>query len=138
MILKYMAFEFIWLSWHNASGILFTVFGVVLVLGGLFLYVLMHAASMEWSTRSLLRIKNFHKYFGYFVSFGAQIAIVTGIMKRVEMGQQRTPMEVFLIILSQGFFFVILILCEMKYQYRESHRGMVAFTGGFMKKSMSR
>lgn len=59
-----------------------------------------------------------HKYYGYFIVFTVQLAVITGIMRRTHIGMNDQPKRIALVILNVIFFFGPLIFWEIRHQIR--------------------
>ena len=119
IVVKWLDWSFYFDHWHNVAGILFMVLCQMLVLGGVFALILRKLVNFDWKTKSLLKMTSIHKYFGYFMIFATQVAVTTGILRRVNISFfQDQPKKVALVILNILFFFGTLLLLEIRHQRR--------------------
>ena len=86
IIIKWLGWSFVFTSWHNRLGTLFMVLGMLLCLAGVYTLVLKRYMRFEWATIKMLRLAAIHKYLGYFVILTVQLAVATGIIRRVTSG----------------------------------------------------
>lgn len=117
--LNKMQWRFVWNQWHNASGIIFSLLGLLLVLNGLLLLLVRRKFDFEWKTRWNLVLSTFHKVFGYLVILTVQIAVISGIMRRVEIGLNNQSKKVALVLLNVGIIVGTLVVGEITHQVRK-------------------
>lgn len=118
IVLKWLGWAFYFDHWHNVAGTLFMVLCELLVIGGVFALVMKRCVSWPWQTKAMLRTAAGHKIFGYFMVFAVQVAIVTGITRRIGIGRQDDLKSALLITANLLIFFGTLIIGEFIHQRR--------------------
>lgn len=109
-----------WLGWafyfdniHNFAGIVFSFLTILLVLGGVTLLTMYKAVNLDWQTKTLLRIKRVHKWFGYFIVFTVQIAVMSGIVRKAGIWFWSPSLKDGLLIANIFIFFFSLLIGEI-------------------------
>lgn len=100
IVLQWLGWAFYFDHWHNVAGILFMFLCEFLVIGGIFAISLRRFANFDWNTKKLLTMTSVHKYFGYFMIFAVQVAITTGIIRRVSIGGHDRAKWIILVIVN--------------------------------------
>ena len=67
-------------SKHAKAGFVMLIMGLLLMLGGIFAGLSRRFMQWEWKTKWIVIIGAIHKYFGFAVLIGTQVAIYTGLM----------------------------------------------------------
>ena len=116
IVLKWLDWAFYFDHYHNVIGIVFMVLCQLLVMGGVFALVLRKYFAFEWKTKLLLKMSKIHVIFGYFMIFATQLAVTTGIFRRIEIGQQNQVKKLCLSIGNLLFFFGTLVYFEIRHQ----------------------
>lgn len=109
-----------WLGWafyfdnlHNFAGIVFSFLTILLVLGGVTLLTMYKAVNLDWQTKTLLRIKRVHKWFGYFIVFTVQIAVMSGISRKAGIWDWSPSLKDGLLIANIFILFFSLLIGEI-------------------------
>lgn len=121
LILQISGWGFYFDHLHNILGIVFLFLCIILVLGGIFALTLMKVTNMDWNTRSLLRLKSVHKYFGYFISITVQATVLSGIYRRISIAAApHYSVAVGWMVALGVVFFLSLIILEIRHQIFEA------------------
>lgn len=116
IVLDWLGWAFYFDHWHNVAGIIFMVLCQFLVIGGVFALTLKRGLNMDWNTKRMLRLASIHKYFGYFMLFATQLVVITGIIRRIDIGNNDHPKKVGLIIANVIIFVGTLVVGEVIHQ----------------------
>lgn len=79
---------------------------------------LKRGTNMDWKTKKMLGLASIHKYFGYFMLFATQIAVITGIIRRIDIANNDQPKKVGLILGNVVLFVGTLVIGEINHQRR--------------------
>jgi hypothetical protein len=116
IVLKYLGWAFYFDHWHNVAGIVFGVLCLLLVLGGIAALVTKRYIDFDWQTKRMLQLASVHKYFGYFVIITVQLAVTTGIMRRITLlGLGKKSKEVWLVVVNLLLFVGSLAVGEYRH-----------------------
>ena len=115
IVLKWLDWAFYFDHWHNVAGILFMVLCELLVIGGIFAATMKTVVNMDWKTKTMLKLASIHKYFGYFMIFATQLVVITGIMRRIDIGKMDEPKKVSLIVGNVIIFVGTLLFGEIRH-----------------------
>ena len=115
IVLKWLDWAFYFDHWHNVAGILFMVLCELLVIGGIFAATMKTVVNMDWKTKTMLKLTSIHKYFGYFMIFATQLVVITGIMRRIDIGKMDEPKKVGLIVGNVILFVGTLLFGEIRH-----------------------
>lgn len=113
VVLKWLGWAFYFDHWHNVAGTFFMCLCVLLVFGGIFNQINRSYVKNDWNTKQLLLVSSVHKYFGYFIIFAVQLAVITGIYRRTVIGLNDQPKRIGLIIANVVFFFGPIAILEI-------------------------
>ena len=67
-------------SMHAKAGFCIFIMGLVLMLGGITANIIRLKVNMAWNTKTVLRIGNVHRFFGYGIVIVSQFVIATGFI----------------------------------------------------------
>lgn len=67
IIFKSIHFQWVIKAWHNISGLVFSVLGILLCISGFYALFIRKYRNYDWQTKRLMRLLSIHKTFGYFV-----------------------------------------------------------------------
>ena len=79
---------------------------------------LKRGTNTDWKTKKMLGLASIHKYFGYFMLFATQIAVITGIIRRIDIANNDQPKKVGLILGNVVLFVGTLVIGEINHQRR--------------------
>lgn len=113
-----MSWEFDFGQWHTASGLVFFFVGTLLVIGGLVTLKMREKNDFKWQTKRMLRFSAVHKYFGWLIIFTVQIAVVSGILVRISIGNNDQPKKVLLVGGNIALFLLTIGIGECCYRRR--------------------
>ena len=91
------------------------IMGLLLMFGGIFAGLARRYMQWEWKTKWIIIIGASHKYFGFAVLIGSQVAIYTGLMNFYKVQKDKDSTGQVLAIIQTAFFFVMLIAGEVVY-----------------------
>lgn len=106
-------------SKHSKAGFVMLIMGLLLMLGGIFAGLSRRYMQWEWKTKWIIMIGGSHKYFGFAVLIGSQVAIYTGLMNFYKVQKDKDSTGQVLAIIQTAFFFVMLIAGEVVYQLQK-------------------
>jgi hypothetical protein len=85
------------------------------MLGGIFAICMRLYMNYDWKTSSLLFVQKVHGYYGYLIIYYTQVVIITGIIRRTNIGLHDQPKRVILIVVNVLLFVGTLLLFEVRH-----------------------